>query len=89
MLAPHGIVVNAVAPGPTRPRCSSRATRATSCSPEAPSGATYAGGDREMVVTLLSDASRSVIGDTVRMTGGSGVVTFDDATPPSSCRRRA
>ena len=32
----------------------------------------------EMIVTLLSDASRSVVGDTVRMCGGSGVVTFDD-----------
>ena len=80
MLAPHGIVVNAVAPGPTATAMLLEGDAGNVMLPRSPIGRYVTPEEiAEMVVTLLSDASRSVIGDTVRMTGGSGVVTFDDA----------
>lgn len=79
MLAPHGIVVNAVAPGPTATAMLLEGDMANVMRPDSPIGR-YVSPEEiaEMIVTLLSDASRSVVGDTVRMCGGSGVVTFDD-----------
>lgn len=79
MLAPHGIVVNAVAPGPTATSMLIEGNAGNVALPRSPMGR-YATPEEiaEMIVVLLSDASRSMIGDAVRMTGGSGVVTFDD-----------
>lgn len=80
MLAPHDIVVNAVAPGPTATSMLLEGDEDNVMLPKSPIGRYVTPEEiAEMVVMLLSDASRSVIGDTVRMTGGSGVVTFDDA----------
>lgn len=79
MLAPYGIVVNAVAPGPTATAMLLEGDADNVMRPDSPIGR-YVSPEEiaEMIVTLLSDASRSVVGDTVRMCGGSGVVTFDD-----------
>ncbi len=81
MLAPHGIVVNAVAPGPTATSMLLEENAVDNIAlPRSPIGRFVTPEEiAEMVVALLSDASRSIIGDTVRMTGGSGVITFDDA----------
>lgn len=80
MLAPHGIAVNAVAPGPTATAMLMEGEDGNVMLPRSPIGRYVTPEEiAEMVVMLLSDASRSVIGDTVRMTGGSGVITFDDA----------
>lgn len=80
MLAPHGIVVNAVAPGPTATSMLLKGDSSNIMLPRSPIGRFVMPEEiAEMVVALLGDASRSVIGDTVRMTGGSGVITLDDA----------
>lgn len=79
MLAPHGIVVNAVAPGPTATAMLLEDDASNVMLPRSPIGRYVTPEEiAEMVVSLLSDASRSIVGDTVRMTGGSGVITFDD-----------
>lgn len=79
MLAPHGVVVNAVAPGPTATSMLLEGDAENIALPRSPIGRFVTSEEiAEMVVSLLSDASRSVIGDAVRMTGGSGVITFDD-----------
>lgn len=79
MLAPCGIVVNAIAPGPTVTPMLIEGSGGNVALPRSPIGRYVTPEEiAEMVVTLLSDASRSVIGDAVRMTGGSGIVTFDD-----------
>lgn len=80
MLAPYGIVVNAVAPGPTATAMLLEGDVSNVMLPRSPIGRYVTPEEiAEMVVSLLSDASRSIVGDTVRMTGGSGVITFDDA----------
>lgn len=80
MLAPHGIVVNAVAPGPTATSMLLEGDAGNITLPRSPIGRFVTPEEiAEMVVSLLCDSSRSVIGDAVRMTGGSGVITLDDA----------
>lgn len=80
MLAPYGIVVNAVAPGPTATAMLLEGDVSNIMLPRSPIGRYVTPEEiAEMVVSLLSDASRSIVGDAVRMTGGSGVITFDDA----------
>ena len=79
MLAPRGIVVNAVAPGPTATPMLIEGGGDNISLPRSPIGRYVTPEEiAGMVVTLLSDASRSIIGDTVCMTGGSGIVTLDD-----------
>lgn len=79
MLAPHRIVVNAIAPGPTATAMLLEGDIENVMRPSSPIGR-YATSEEiaEIVVTLLSDSSRSIVGDTVRMCGGSGVITYDD-----------
>ena len=78
-LAPYGIVVNAIAPGPTatpmlNKQSTDNITKTNSLlgrwilPEEIANGAVF----------LVSDMGRSVIGDTIYMTGGAGLLTQDD-----------
>lgn len=77
-LVPHGIVVNAVAPGPTAtPMLNKDGDDITK--PGSPIGR-YAMPEEiaNMAVVLVSALGRTIVGDTIYMTGGSGLITFDD-----------
>lgn len=78
-LAPYGITVNAIAPGPTatpmlKQESTDNITKINSLlgrwilPEEIANGAVF----------LVSDMGRSVIGDTIYMTGGAGLLTQDD-----------
>ena len=77
-LVPHGIVVNAVAPGPTATPML-RKDGADISKPGSPIER-YAMPEEiaNMAAVLVSDLGRTVVGDTVYMTGGSGLITLDD-----------
>lgn len=77
-LASYGITVNGIAPGPTATPMLGKAEGADISFPN-PLGR-YALPEEiaNMAVFLVSDMGRSVVGDIVYMTGGSGLVTFDD-----------
>lgn len=77
-LAPHGIVVNGIAPGPTAtPMLMGDDDNLTNSG--VPAGR-YATAEEiaNMAVVLVSDLSRMVVGDIVYMTGGCGNLTYDD-----------
>lgn len=77
-LAPYGITVNGIAPGPTAtPMLKSDNNNITNKS--IPLGRFVMPEEiANMAVFLVSDLGRSIIGDIVYMTGGAGVVTFED-----------
>lgn len=81
--APHGITVNAIAPGPTATSMLKRAdaTGNDLTLPTSPIGR-YAHPIEiaNMAVMLLSEAGRTIVGDTIYMTGGAGLITIDDET---------
>ena len=78
-LAPLGIVVNGVAPGPTATPMIMHGDKNNITFNHIPAGR-YAMPEEiaNMVVFLVSDMGHMVIGDIVYMTGGAGVLTFDD-----------
>lgn len=78
-LAPLGIVVNGVAPGPTATPMIMHGDRSNITFDHIPAGR-YAMPEEiaNMAVFLTSDMGRMIIGDIVYMTGGAGVLTFDD-----------
>lgn len=78
-LAPLGIVVNGVAPGPTATPMIMHGDRSNITFEHIPAGR-YAMPEEiaNMAVFLTSDMGRMIIGDIVYMTGGAGVLTFDD-----------
>ena len=65
-LSPYGITVNGLAPGPT---ATDKIPLKRYIMPEEIAN---------MAVFLVSDMGRSIIGDIVYMTGGAGVVTYED-----------
>lgn len=76
-LAPYDIVVNGIAPGPTAtPMLNKDASNITFNNPSG----RYALPEEiaNMAVILVSNMGRMVIGDIVYMTGGSGLITYDD-----------
>ena len=77
-LAPLGITVNGVAPGPTATPMLMKEDE-TNLYNKIPLGR-YVLPDEiaNMAVFLVSEMGRSVIGDIVYMTGGAGVIGFDD-----------
>lgn len=80
MFAPHGIVVNGIAPGPTAtPMLNKNAVDKSFSLPSNLSGR-FAHPDEigNMAVVLASDMGRMVVGDVVYMTGGSGNIMNDD-----------
>lgn len=78
-LASHGITVNGIAPGPTvTPMLNKKDTDDLSLL-NLPLGRYITTAEvSEMAVILVSDTGRSVMGDIVYMTGGAGVLTYDD-----------
>lgn len=79
LLAPHDITVNGLAPGPTAtPMTMPNGINKEFSFPNPLGRYATVGEIASMAVILVSDICRSVIGDMVFMTGGSGVVTYDD-----------
>lgn len=79
ILAPHGITVNGLAPGPTAtPMTMPNGVRDEISFPNPLGRFVMPGEIANMAVFLVSNMGRSIIGDMVFMTGGSGIVTFDD-----------
>lgn len=78
-LIPYGIVVNGIAPGPTATPMLSKEENDDLAFEGNPLGR-YALPEEiaNMAVFLISDMGRTVVGDIVCMTGGAGLVTFDD-----------
>lgn len=80
-LAPYGICVNAIAPGPTAtPMLNKSGLAGEDIGHHKNLLGRYvtAAEVANMAVILVSDISRSVIGDTIFMSGGGGVITNDD-----------
>ena len=79
-LIPDGIVVNGLAPGPTATRMLTDETENLYL-PSNPSGR-YVSPEEvaNMAVVLVSDIGRMIVGDTVYITGGAGVVSIDDTS---------
>lgn len=79
-LAPYGIVVNAIAPGPTAtPMLNKTADDKDISHPRNLLGR-YATPEEiaNMALILVSDMSRTIIGDTIFMSGGGGIITNED-----------
>lgn len=78
-LAPHGVVVNGIAPGPTATPMLVAEGDGNLANDGVPAGR-YATSEEiaNMAVVLVSDLSRMVVGDVIYMTGGCGNLTFDD-----------
>lgn len=75
----YGIVVNGLAPGPTTTPMLSKNSKGNISLPNNPS-LRYALPEEiaNMAVVLTSQMGRLVVGDTIYMTGGAGVITYDD-----------
>lgn len=79
-LAPYGIVVNGIAPGPTAtPMLMAGGVKEDVALKSNPTGR-YALPEEiaNMAVVLVSNMGRMVVGDIVYMTGGAGLITLDD-----------
>ena len=79
-LAPHGICVNAIAPGPTATPMLGKNGGNKDISHTRNLLGRYTTPEEiaNMAVILVSDMSRAIIGDTIFMSGGSGVITNED-----------
>ena len=78
-LIPHGIVVNAIAPGPTATPMMNRDNDDVAF-PHNPSGRMATAEEiANMAVVLTSGMGRMAVGNILYMTGGSGLITLDDA----------
>lgn len=82
-LAPYGICVNAIAPGPTAtPMLNKNGGSSDDISHPRNLLGRYATPEEiaNMAVILVSDMSRTIIGDTIFMSGGAGIVTNEDVS---------
>lgn len=79
-LAPHNIVVNAIAPGPTATPMLLQEDTEGNMSHDRNLLGRYALPEEigNMAVIMVSDMSRTIIGDTIFMSGGGGIVTNED-----------
>ena len=76
---PYGIVVNALAPGNTSTSMVNKNDLSDLTCDYSPSKRFIAPEEIGNIATILvSDMGRMIVGDTIYMTGGSGVITFDD-----------
>ncbi len=74
-LLPYGIIVNAIAPGPVATPMLGKQEGDSISNPEQPSGRYAVPSEiASMAVMLVSDMGNLVVGDTVYMTGGSGLI---------------
>lgn len=79
VLAPYGITVNGIAPGPTAtPMLMPNGINENIAFPNPLGRYELPGEIANMAVFLASPMGKSIVGDMIFMTGGSGVVTFDD-----------
>ena len=79
MLIPYGIIVNGIAPGPTATPMLSHNESKGYGNDRNPMGRLIAPCEiANMAVILTSGLSRAIVGDVVYMTGGAGIITFDD-----------
>lgn len=80
MLAPYGITVNGLAPGVTLTGMVAEADKKKNLYfPYTPLGRYILPEEiANMAVVLVSDMGKSVMGDIVCMTGGSGILTYED-----------
>ena len=80
ILSPYKITVNGIAPGPTAtPMLMPDGVRDDISFPTNPLGRFIMPQEiANMAVFLVSNMGKSIIGDMVFMTGGSGIVTYDD-----------
>ncbi|MFI3322903.1 MAG: SDR family oxidoreductase [Rikenellaceae bacterium] len=78
-LLPYGITVNGLAPGPTATPMLLKDGNSDISIPSSPFGR-YALPEEiaNMAVILVSSLGKTIIGDIIYMTGGAGVITFDD-----------
>lgn len=77
--SPYGIVVNGVAPGPTATPMLLKDKKDDLTFERNPLGRFALPEEiANMAVFLVSDMGRTIVGDIVCMTGGAGVITFDD-----------
>lgn len=78
-LAPHGITVNGIAPGPTATPMLLGDDLGDIALKGSPIGRYVLPEEiANMAVVLVSPMGQSIVGDMVFMTGGAGVVTYDD-----------
>lgn len=77
-LAPYGITVNGIAPGPTATPMLGKDPNSNLAFPNALGRFGLPEEIANMAVILVSGMGRSIMGDMVYMTGGSGLLTFDD-----------
>ena len=76
---PYGIVVNALAPGNTSTSMVNKNDLLDLTCDYSPSKRFIAPEEIGNIATILvSNMGRMIVGDTIYMTGGSGVITFDD-----------
>lgn len=79
IMAPHGITVNGLAPGPTAtPMLMPNGLSDNLAFPNPLGRFILPEEIANMAVFLVSNMGKSIIGDMIFMTGGSGVVTYDD-----------
>ena len=78
-LAPEGITVNGIAPGPTATPMMIKNGDSNMRLERLPLGRYITPEEiSSMAVFLVSDMGRSIMGDIVYMTGGAGILTYDD-----------
>lgn len=83
VLAPYGITVNGIAPGPTATIGFVGANNKTLARPQMPSGRLITEEEvANLAVVLISDMGRMVIGDVLYVTAGCGILTQDDCRFP-------
>lgn len=80
-LIKYGIVVNSIAPGPTATKMLNKEDCDDLNLDNSPAGRLCTPEEvANISVVLVSSMSQLIIGDTVYMTGGAGLLTYDDAT---------
>lgn len=78
ILTPYGVIVNGIAPGPTATRMIFKESN-TDIAFKNPIGRCAMPEEiANMAVFLVSNMGRSIVGDIIYMTGGSGLITLDD-----------